>query len=245
MLACILHYFLVLRTKYIFESDLSRYAKEYSEFYEKDMVLSPLLSKKVWVLLFLLAYLILVLFSIDIPLVSNKILGLFFLGITLIMVMDLFYEFLRFYTNKRSKNRIKIPISLSQVRFLGGVVEVVVKTQPLCLKIAGSLLSVLGATEFFLPLALGGPNNIGPATNIAANAYYSSHNMPVPIRTRLDIVYEHAYGIDQKNFLNDSAYRPLPQRTESFFSAIQMAKHGNTDHQSVMLTDMASSIYRK
>jgi hypothetical protein len=103
-----------------------------------------------------------------------------------------------------------------------------VQAAPVCANLIKGCGATLGISEFAAPLITGGPNNIGPVTSYVTNEhFYQGNNLAYPIKTRLDVTYEHAWGLNEQSVKDGGlSVNPLAKRTFSITSPLQMVALG-------------------
>lgn len=196
----LLHTFVVLRTNYIYSTDIYIYLSALKVARENNFIIKPILSEIQCNVLFgisLGSFLILTHFN-NLGEISNVLFGILISSFFLLFLNSL-NEVFRNYTNKADLHRVKIPASLQQRRYVISLSQLGTKAVPLCINTVKLLGATLGLSEFGVPMLTGGPNNIGPITAFVVNTKYADNDMTCPIRTRLDITAEHAYYVNQEN----------------------------------------------
>ena len=227
----ILHMFLVYKTKYIYKSEIYEYYVELDAEFQKGFILSPLIPRNQKNITFFSIFFvgIFLTLTLDMELEYSYHLCIFLCIACILFVIDFCYEILRVKTNRMDFNltRIKLPSSLTTQRYMFTVAtQKLVQYGPLCVQAIKGIVTMGIATEVGLPTLTGGPNNIGPLTSLYVNKIEYPY-VQVPIETRTDIIYEHAY----KGYDNDVARgyideNPLKPRKGSIRSFSQLAKMG-------------------
>jgi hypothetical protein len=145
----------------------------------------------------------------------------------LALLLNGFNEILRNFTNKAELNRVAVPPSLQQRRFMMSLTQMGAKAAPLCANVLKTAGAGIGISEIAVPFATGGPNNIGPVTRWATNKIYAENNMAYPINTRLDVMAEHAYSVNEQNIRNGVLTKnPVEKRMYSLTTPSQLGKLG-------------------
>jgi hypothetical protein len=196
----ILHLLLVFRTNYLYDSDVYAYLSALKAERQKCFIIKPILSKLQTIIVFWLTLILFVIVSQcslgDYTTVSYGLLLFFFS----ILFLNSINEILRNLTNRVDFNRIKVPASLSQRRYVISALQFGTKVTPICLNTIKVFGAGIGLSEVGIPLVTGGPNAIGPGTCWITNRMYAHNDMTCPIVTRLDVIAEHAYHINEKSF---------------------------------------------
>ena len=231
LIISIIHVFLVYKTKYIYKSEIYKYYVELNAEFQKGFILPPLLSQKQKNITFFAIFFFgtFITVTIDIELECSYYLCIFLSIACIIFIIDFFYEVLRVKTNKTNftLTKVKLPSSLTTQRYMFTVAtQKLVQYSPLCIQAIKGIVTMGIATEVGLPTLMGGPNNIGPLTSLYVNKVEYPY-VQVPIETRTDIIYEHAY----KGYDNDVARgyideNPLKPRKGPIRSFSQLAKMG-------------------
>jgi hypothetical protein len=219
----LLHYLYVLRTKYIYNSDIYIYLSDLKEEMNRNHVIKPFLSRNLFQGLCLITYIgtLSGLYFMD-SFFSNyswvwTVLSLFYL----IILSDVLIELLRLWVNKADLNKVKVPHSLQQTR---GLWKFLAKAGPTCAKLAAGSGTLVAMSEVGYPMISGGPLKIGPLTHYHVNNHLYT-DLAFPIETRGDIAYEHAWHLNEQN-VNQGVkeYNSLKKRTFNITSPSELAK---------------------
>ena len=223
LILSILHYIYVLRTKYVYNSDIYIYLSDLKEEMNRNNVIKPFLSRNFFQGLCLVTY-------------FGTFCGLYFMDFLLsdyswvwillslsycIILFDVIIELLRLWTNKADLNRVKVPHSLQQTR---GMWKFLTRTGPACAKIAAGVGTLVAISEVGYPMASGGPLKIGLLTHYHVNNQLYT-DLAFPVETRFDITYEYAWHLNEQN-VNQGVkeYNPLKKRTFNITSPSELAK---------------------
>jgi hypothetical protein len=208
-----LHVLLVLKTKYIYDSEI--YAYYTNAFISFDLATAKykFLSKQQSKFCFISVYVGLILVSIE-PCQDYTTSIIFILVFpSSLLIVDSVHNLYVIHRSRINWSLLETPHNLHQLRFLPSPKAIVLGTA-ICHNIVKISLGAFTGSEIILPLVMGGPNNIGPITKAFANSKYSDAST-CGVETRGDIVRDHAWSIDQKNLKNGSITpeNALPQRT--------------------------------
>jgi hypothetical protein len=198
LVVSLLHVLFVMRTKYVYNSDIYIYLSDLKKAREECFIIKPLLSDLQSGILFWLSFVLflgITYFGLG---QSNLLNGLLLLCFSTLLLNG-FNEILRNLTNKAELSRVAVPPSLQQRRFMPTIAQFGAKAAPLCGNALRTVGAGIGISEVALPFVTGGPNNIGPITRWATNKMYAGNKMTCPINTRLDVMAEHAWNVNQQN----------------------------------------------
>lgn len=214
----LVHLLFVLRTKYLFDSDIIRYyaslKAEFESGYIVKSALSPRQSRYIYYFYYFISLLLLFSLYSDPSVYELIILNSFWHVIFFIIFFtDFSFELYRLKTNTSNLSKIPVPTSLSNVRFFSGTIIKFATIAPTCAKASSALISGLALSEIAVPTLRGGFNRQGPLTNYYLNSYeYDS--LACPIETRADTNYENAYHGYEKDVREGVlSENPLPKRT--------------------------------
>ena len=233
----LVHFLFVLRTKYIFDSDIIRYYSSLKIAFEDGYTVKSAINSKQSRYLFYVYYLISLLLLFIVYSNPNAheliILNSFWHVIFFIIFFtDFSFELYRLKTNTSNLSKIPVPTSLSNVRFFSGTIIKFATIAPTCAKATSAIVSGLAFSEIALPTIRGGFNKQGPLTNYYLNNY-EYNDLACPIETRADASYEfawHGYEEDiERGFLNENPLhkRTRPIRKPSDF--VGLSKKGDDD----------------
>tara|TARA_R110001592_G_scaffold150202_5_gene376019 strand:- start:4461 stop:5318 length:858 start_codon:yes stop_codon:yes gene_type:complete len=183
-----LHFFYVLKNKYIYTSDIYQYISNLRIELNKNNIIKPFLKKTHSTYLFWAYFLLIILFISNFSILVGYKQVIFFLIVILTMVvfMDAINELIRLLTNKSELSRVYTPHSLQQTRF---VWQALAKLTPVCTSFGKVALTCLVGSEVAYPIIFGNGQSLGPITKTVANQYmYPDCNLP--IETRFDMQYE-------------------------------------------------------
>ena len=227
------HALLVYKTKYIYNSEIYEYYVHLNAEYQKNHVLNPFLSSRFKNGLFFGNFVLGTIMTLLLDTEFNYAyqICLVLCVSSIIFIMDFLYEIFR--TTKNTINfknsNISLPLSLKgriQRYMFTMAVNKLIQYGPLCIQAVKAVTTIVIATEVGFPTLIGGPNNIGPFTSLYVNSV-EYPNVEVPLRTRCDIMYEHAY----KGYQEDVAkghidHNPLKVRQNSIRSMSELTKMG-------------------
>jgi hypothetical protein len=196
----ILHSFVVLRTNYVYTTDIYIYLSSLKLAREKNFVVKPILSQIQCNFLFFSSFISFFILTHvnELGELGNILFGVL-IGSFCVLFLNSLNEVFRNYTNKADLRRVNVPASLQQRRYVISLAQLGTKAVPLCVNTVKLLGATLGLSELGVPMLTGGPNNIGPITAFVVNKKYADNDMTCPIRTRLDITAEHAYYVNEEN----------------------------------------------
>ena len=221
----LLHYLYVLRTKYIYNSDIYIYLSDLKEEMSRNYVIKPFLPHRVFQGLCLITYIGTLggLYFMYFLFFNHSwfwvVLSIFYL----IILCDIFIELLRLWTNKADLNRVRVPHSLQQTR---GMWKLLTKVGPTCAKTITGVGTLVATSEVGYPMMSGGPLTIGPLTHYHVNNHLYT-DLACPIVTRFDITYEHAWHINEIEVQEGRlAKNPLGKRTHAITTVSQLVKMG-------------------
>jgi hypothetical protein len=202
LLVSFFHVLLVLKTKYVFDSEIYQYYNQAFLLFDNSKAKKSFLTAKVSTGVFAFIYFQLILLSIP-ELDSFKGLFLFLLAVFgLVLFIDSIYNLYILSITKVDWTRLKVPHNLQHVRFLPPP-EAAVVISAVCQNALKASLSLIAGSEMLGPMLLGGPNNLGPGTKKVASYLYSEAST-VGVQTRADVMRDHAWTIDQANVANGS-----------------------------------------
>jgi hypothetical protein len=194
-----LHVMLVLKTKYLFDSDIYNYLSSLKLEHERCFIIKPFLSNLQTSIIFGITFILFLVVSHGLFSVYTS----FFNGLLILCLCALFAnsinEMARNYTNRSDLGQVRVPPSIQQRRFTITLLQLGTKVSPLCANAVKLVGTGLGLSEIGIPIVTGGPNKIGPVTHWITNRIYAGNEMTCPIRTRLDVMAEHAFFINQQN----------------------------------------------
>lgn len=224
-LMSLVHYLYVLRTKYVYNSDIYIYLSDLKNEFEKHHVITPILSRTNFAILSWLSLIgtLSALHFIDFHSPYAVSVWSTLSIVYILLICDVIMEIIRIWTNKANLTKVKVPFSLQQTR---GMWQVLSKVGPACVKVAVVVAPTLGLLEIGYPLVSGGPNNLGPLTTYYVNNQLYS-DLEYPIKTRFDVMYEHAWHLEEQNIKDgclDS--NSLTKRTFSITKPSQLLKLG-------------------
>ena len=206
----ILHILFVLKSKYVYNSDIYNYVTLLNIELDKNHVIKPFLTRGQASLIWWGFFFLLNLYLLRLTIIVQNLVYVHGLLVILgsIIFIDSLNEIFRTLTNKADLARVHVPYSLQQTR---GVIQISTKLIPTCVNMGKVTMAVLGGTELGYPLIFGDGQKLGPVTSGVANQIYSDCN--IPIETRNDLNYE-SYKVAwnneiEKYQLNDTL---LPER---------------------------------
>ena len=227
----IIHVFYVKKTKYIYDSEVYRHYAELRSEYENNFTLEYIIPEKTKRVLFIIIYSL----SLFLCIISNNIfsgkgqLGLVLCILCIIFIIDVFYEFVRTFTNTTnfSKVNAKLPLSIRvcsvQKRYMYTfLMQKLVQHGPTCINAVKGVAAGVGVMEIGYATAFE-ISECGPLTKYVANEYvYKANELDYPIYSRQDLIYEG----QRKNILEgvidgSRAYCDMPKRTFSFCSELE------------------------
>lgn len=183
-----LHFFYVLKNKYIYTSDIYKYIINLRIELNKNNIIKPFLNKTHSTYLFW-AYFFLVMLSmskLSILMDYKQVIFSLIVILTMIVFMDAINELIRLMTNKSELSRVYTPHSLQQTRF---VWQAFAKLTPICTSVGKVALTCAATSEVVYPTIFGNGQSLGPVTKMVANQHmYPDCN--VPVETRFDMQYE-------------------------------------------------------
>lgn len=184
----LLHAMFVLKTKYVYNSDIYNYIYNLRIELNKNSIIKPFLktsqSMYIFWLYFFLVTLFLSNFAFVIP--YRKMLLSLITVLTIIVFMDCINEIFRAIINKADLNRVYTPHSLKQTRFMW---KAIAKIMPACISFGKLVTATLVGTEVVGPSIVGDGQLIGPVTKTVVNNHMYP-NCEVPLETRYDVQYE-------------------------------------------------------
>lgn len=204
----IIHYIYVLKSQYIYKSDIYNYMTNLKIELSKNNVIKPLLSKNTSTYLFWSYFLLVTLFisNFSILIGYKKFIFSLIIILTVIVFIDSLNELLRLLLNKSDLSRVYVPHSLQQTRYFW---EVLAKLTPVCTSFSKVTLSFLIGSEVVYPSIFGDGQELGPITKIIGNKYIHP-DCNIPIETRFDMQYE-SYKT-RWNLDVDQELRPIDSR---------------------------------
>jgi hypothetical protein len=222
---------LVFKTKYIYKSDIYEYYVRLNTEFQNNFTLPQLISSRqqnftFFGIFFLGTFLTI---TIDMELRYSYHLCILLCIASIVFIINFLYEIMRVKTNRMDFNvtSIKLPPSLKTQRYMvTAAMQKLVQYGPLCVQVVKGIITMGIVSEVGFPTLAGGPNNIGPLTSFYVNKIeYPS--LQVPIETRMDIIYEHAYkGYDNdvgRGYIDEN---PLKSRKGPIRSLGHLTKMG-------------------
>lgn len=212
-----LHFLYVLRTKYVFDSDIIRYYAclkyEFEKGHTTDGFLSPKSARYIFYFYYIVALYLMFIVSYDSSVYEFVILNtIWHVVFFSIFFTDFSIEVYRSKTNTADLSKVPLPASLSKVRFFSGMISKFTILAPTCAKAGGVALSAFGICEMGIPTLRGGFNKQGPLTNYYLNNF-EYNDLACSIETRADTNFESAWhGYEEDVKAGNLQENPLNQR---------------------------------
>ena len=226
----ITHYMVVLKTRYVFNSDIMRYYGSLKYEYEESCKIDSLLSRRQSTIIFW-TYFLGSLIMLNMMFVNSWIHNLipfWFLVFFLIFFSDFSVEVLRYSTSAPNYSKVAIPASIKPYRRFSGFIAKFASFGSACGRSGPLVMGGFGISEVGYPMASGGFNQNGLITGYYVNNYlYSPEQLSYPINTRADVAYEFAYhGYEEDIKAGCISENPLPKRTCSIRNPGDLARLG-------------------
>jgi len=225
----VLHYLVVLRTKHVFDSDITRYYGQLKYIKEQHDIMSPLLSPLVYKTLFFL-YFFVALFLLQ---STNPVLvALWHSSFFCLFTTNFGVEVYRAATNTADLSVVPEPKSLIGTiprRCLSGLIRMFTKFGAACATSAPGFVSVGGFVEVGFPTLTGSLNEAGPLTRYYVNNHLYD-DLACPVETRADIAYESVWhGMERDVYEGRREFNTLPKRNINIRNPQDLMQLGGKD----------------
>jgi len=208
----LLHFILVLKTKYVYDSTVYTYLSLLKLEYNKNYIIKPILTNNQITILFYIYLFVFTIVSLKITyfLEYKLYLQTLWFLLSIFFIFNCFFEIFRTLTNKADLQKVFVPHQLMQTRKMW---QFFTKIAPTCSAFSKAVPAALLFIEVGIPQACNIPHTIGPLTKGVANNFVYP-DCSLPIENRLELNYE-TFKKEYNTAIENKLYiaEKLPERS--------------------------------